>query len=64
MVAAPYDGIQDPYLVTLNLTISEHLKLYNKAIIGFDWKWRVWPNQIQLNWFLPRIGGLYIHILI
>ena len=30
---APVDGIQNPYLATLNLSTSEHLKLYKKAII-------------------------------
>ena len=34
MEAAPSDRLQDPYLVTLNITISEHLKLYNKAVVG------------------------------
>ena len=33
IVAAPADGIQDPYLAILNLTTSEYLKLYNKEII-------------------------------
>ena len=28
------DGLQDTYLENLYLTNSEHLKLYNKAIIG------------------------------
>ena len=37
---APVDGLQDPYLETLYLSTSEHLKLYNKAIFGLpesDW---------------------------
>ena len=33
-MAAPYDGLQDPYLVILYIATSEHLKLYNKAIFG------------------------------
>ena len=33
-MAAPVDSIQDPYLVTLDLSTSEHLNLYNKAIVG------------------------------
>ena len=33
-MAAPDGGIQDRYLATLNLTTSEHLNIYNKAIIG------------------------------
>ena len=28
------DGLQDPYLDTLNMTTSNHLKLYNKGIVG------------------------------
>ena len=34
MVAAPADGIQETYLETLDLTTSEQLKPYNKAIDG------------------------------
>ena len=30
----PVDGIQDPYLATLNISTSENIKFYNKAIIG------------------------------
>ena len=33
-MAAPVDGIQDPYLATLNLSAYEHLKIYNKSIVG------------------------------
>ena len=33
-IAAPVDGFQDPCLATLDLSTSEHLKLYNKAIVG------------------------------
>ena len=33
-MAALADGIQDPYLTILNFYTSEHLKLYNKAIVG------------------------------
>ena len=28
------DGLQEPYLYTLDLSTSKHLKIYNKAIIG------------------------------
>ena len=31
-MAAPVEGLQDPYLAALELFTSEHLKLYNKAI--------------------------------
>ena len=34
MAASPADGIQDPYLATLYLSASDHIKLYNKAIVG------------------------------
>ena len=33
-MAAPVDGIQDPYLATLELSTYEQLKLYNKKISG------------------------------
>ena len=33
-VATPADGLQDPYLATLNISTSENIKLYNKAIVG------------------------------
>ena len=33
-MASPVDGIQDPYLATLELSIYEYLKLYNKTIVG------------------------------
>ena len=39
-MSAPADVIQNPYLVTLNLTTLEHLKLYNKAIIGLPGSYR------------------------
>ena len=34
-MAAPatVDGLQDPYLATIELSTSENLKLYNKAIL-------------------------------
>ena len=34
IMAAPVDRIQGPYLATLEFSTSEHLKLYNKAIVG------------------------------
>ena len=34
MAAESADGIHHPYLYTLYITTSEHLKLYNKAIVG------------------------------
>ena len=33
-MAAPYDGLQDPYLVIIDLSEYGHLSLYNKVIIG------------------------------
>ena len=34
MKPASADGIQEPYLLTLYLTTSEHFNLYNKVIVG------------------------------
>ena len=34
MSESPPNGIQDPYLTTLDLFTSKHLKIYNKAIVG------------------------------
>ena len=28
------DGLQEPYPATLGLSVSEHLKLYKKVIVG------------------------------
>ena len=33
-MASPAVGLQDPYLSNLDLSISEHLTLYNKEIAG------------------------------
>ena len=33
-MAAPADGIQDPYLPIIDIYTSEHIKLYNKEIVG------------------------------
>ena len=33
-MAAPADGLQDPYLDILDIYTSEHLNLYNRAIVG------------------------------
>ena len=33
-MAAPVDGIQDPYLATPDLPTYEHLKIYNKVTVG------------------------------
>ena len=33
---AAADSLQDPYLATLELNISEHLKLYYKSITGLS----------------------------
>ena len=30
------DGLQDPYLETINISTSEHLNIYNKAIVGIQ----------------------------
>ena len=31
---AEVDGLQDPYLAIINISISEHINLYNKATVG------------------------------
>ena len=36
IMSAMADGLKDPYLVILNLITSEHLKIYNKEIIGLS----------------------------
>ena len=50
------DGIQDPYLDTLNLTTSDHLNIYNNAIIGLpennrydliSSKWTIFYQQFE-----------------
>ena len=33
-MSEPVDGLQDPYLATLDMATSEHLKIYNKKIVG------------------------------
>ena len=38
VATAPSDWILDPYLFALNMTTSEHLKIYNKAIFGLPEK--------------------------
>ena len=35
-IMAEYDSLQYPYLATLYLNTSEHIKLYNKAINGLS----------------------------
>ena len=53
---APVDGLQDPYLETLDLSTSEHLKLYNKESFGLpesDWydlkisKWTEFYQELE-----------------
>ena len=34
IMAAQVDGSQDPYLATIDLSMSEQLYLYNKTIVG------------------------------
>ena len=33
-MAEPVNGLQDPYLATLEISTSEHFNIYNKAIVG------------------------------
>ena len=50
---ASADGIQDPYLATIDLYTSENIKLYNKAIVGltesdrYDLTRSKWTNFYQ-----------------
>ena len=34
IMTAPADGFQDPYLAIIDVSTSENVKLYNKAIVG------------------------------
>ena len=52
-MAAIVDRLHDPYLATLNISTSEHLKLYKKAIFGlpesekYDLKRSKWTDFYQ-----------------
>ena len=35
-MAAPVEGLQDPYMAILDIFTSEHPKLYNKALFGYQ----------------------------
>ena len=48
MASEPVEGLQDPYLATLYLTTSEHIKLYNKSIFGLPERYRC--NNIKV-WY-------------
>ena len=53
MAAAPYGGLQEPYLFTIDCTTSEDLKLYNKAMVvlpesgRYDLTRSKWTNFYQ-----------------
>ena len=53
MEAAPTHGLQDPYLSNLDLSTSENIKLYNKAIViipesdGYDLTRSKWTDFYQ-----------------
>ena len=56
-MAARDDGLQGPYMVTLNMTTLEHLKLYNMASVEFPesdrydlirFKWKVFTNNLRI----------------
>ena len=61
-MAATLDDLQGPYLDILDLAISDHIKLYNKAIVGlpesdgFDLTRSKW-NDFTTNWMM-----LYLHL--
>ena len=52
-MAAQVDGSQDPYLATIDLSMSEQLYLYNKTIVGlpesdiYDLTRSKWTNFYQ-----------------
>ena len=62
MAAAPADGIQDPYLTTINLTNSEHLKLYHKAILGLPENDRYDLTSSKWTDFTKNWRMLYPHL--
>ena len=52
IMSAMADGLKDPYLVILNLITSEHLKIYNKEIIGL-------PNSDRYDLTRSKWNDLY-----
>ena len=36
IMSASADGLREPYLVIIDIFTSEHIKLYNKAIVGIS----------------------------
>ena len=62
-IIAAADGHKDPYLNTLDMTNSENLKLYNKAIFGLPDNYRydlIGPSRH----ILLRIIACCIHVWI
>ena len=51
IIAAPADNIKDPYIVILKMTTSEHLKLYNKEIVGLPKSNRYDPTRSKCTNF-------------
>ena len=62
MAEAPADVIQDPYLATLNLTNSEHIKLYNKEIFGLPENDRYDLTSFKWTTFTKNCNMLYPHL--
>ena len=58
METAPDDGLQDHYLVTLNLATSENLKFYNKSIIGLPEN-----DRYDLSIFPKNCRILYLNLV-
>ena len=55
---------QDPYIDILYWTTSEHPKIYSNIIVGLPENDRYDLTISKWTWFLPRIRGLWIHILV
>ena len=45
------DGIQDPFLDILNISTLEHLKLYNKAVVGLPENYSYDLNRFKWTGF-------------
>ena len=47
-MTATVDALQDPYLEILDLYTSEHINIYNKAIVGLPESYRY--DLIRYKW--------------
>ena len=55
IMVAPEDGLQDPYLEIIDIYISEHLKIYNKAIFGLTESYRYDITRSKWNGFYQEL---------